>query len=147
MSTFEILREAYWKGDIIYDKDVDRAYRVKDVDVMRDWETQKQYVQITAEYLDYDGKKFGLCTALYRLWEFKGVKYLKDLEVFPAKFHPEYEKHREKLIKRGKEFEKHTGQHFMVYDGVALEYSFKCPPPRSKPFHADIDLLKNSNSI
>ncbi|KAG6838081.1 hypothetical protein C0991_001978, partial [Blastosporella zonata] len=53
------------------------------------------------------------------LHSFKGTAKIRDLDVFPLKYHPEPEKLHAALLQRGKKWVGLHGVHHMQYNGIA----------------------------
>jgi hypothetical protein len=75
---------------------------------------------IECENVDWNGTEFGRSIQGHHISFFEGTKLITQLEVFPLQFHPNKEQVKEKLISRGKKFQKLRGYHFKAYDGVGL---------------------------
>ncbi|KAE8142350.1 hypothetical protein BDV38DRAFT_295137 [Aspergillus pseudotamarii] len=115
-TTFRILREAFFPKDIIVDghADIPRAYRVLSAD-NRTNDYGKKYVHIEALYIDCDGHDFGTRRVEFVIWEFPGIRYLSDLDVFPLKYHPNHPQVVGDLVARGRRFAALKGQHFKAH--------------------------------
>ncbi|OJJ33550.1 hypothetical protein ASPWEDRAFT_116032 [Aspergillus wentii DTO 134E9] len=118
-STFEILREAFWAGDIVIDQQsaVPRAYRV--VDVSYKVTMCNRYLSIKTKFINFNGKKLGTVNRELTIDDFEGVKYLRDLPVCHLKDHPNKEAITEALIERGQKFLSLRGQNYKFHSGVA----------------------------
>ena len=79
--------------------------------------------QIQCQYIDCDGSKFVRKTSTQNIREFKGVKEITKLEVFPAHLHQDPENLLKKLRRRGERFEKLNGFHHMSYSGFYFDRS------------------------
>lgn len=77
--------------------------------------------QIQCQYMDSDGTKFERKASTQNIREFKGVKEITKLEVFPAHLHPDPKGLLEKLHKRGQRFEELNGFHHMSYSGFYFD--------------------------
>ncbi|KAI5780006.1 P-loop containing nucleoside triphosphate hydrolase protein [Geopyxis carbonaria] len=119
VSSFEVLREAFWPGDIILSNSngLRRAYRVKDAYYQQVNCVMMLLVQ--AESINYDGSRYGTQTEKFGIEEFNSVKYFEELPVFPMKYCSTKDKIREKLIARGRKFASLAGQHYKTHAGVA----------------------------
>jgi AAA+ superfamily predicted ATPase len=127
-TNYEILREAFWPGDLVVDACSSRVYRVTGASYVNNpWE-HLHYLSVQAEYIDHNGKEFGAVPTEFEIHQFEGVEYLKDLSVFPLKYHPQQEELKATLLKRGKRFAALKGQHHLNHDGIAI--TFTCPPSR-----------------
>ncbi|KAH8820722.1 hypothetical protein F5884DRAFT_720005 [Xylogone sp. PMI_703] len=125
VSSFDILREAFWPGDIIVDTSNDyiRAYRVKSADYEERWTPRgmEVYLAIKAEYTDSDGDVFGNMDTTFTIDGFKGVTFFNELNVFPLKYHPNSDEVFNTLVNRGKRFASLKGQHLKFLKGVVWD--------------------------
>lgn len=76
--------------------------------------------QLQLTYVDYDGKFFGLASALIPIYLFEGSVGITTLNAFPLNFHPKVDTIKRTLIARGKIFEGYRGRHNMEYKAIAL---------------------------
>jgi AAA+ superfamily predicted ATPase len=127
-TNYEIIREAYWPGELIVDACSGRVFRLTGVDYVDNPWDREFYLAIHADYIDHNGKEFGTVSREFQINKFEGVEYFKDLNVFPLKYHPRAEEIKATLLKRGKRFAALKGQHHLNHDGIAL--TFSCPPSR-----------------
>ena len=74
---------------------------------------------IETEYLDYDGKKFGMAQAKFDLKEFKGVRKITSLPLYPLKYHTTSEALKSQLLERGKRFTTLDGMQYKSQQGMA----------------------------
>ncbi|KAK3984263.1 hypothetical protein QBC44DRAFT_375395 [Cladorrhinum sp. PSN332] len=70
-------------------------------------------------YVDFDGSVFGYRSHHISLPAFKGTLHIMSLAAFPLKFHAYEFLVRERLITRGRLWEKLKGYHFKYYKGIA----------------------------
>ncbi|KAF4625596.1 hypothetical protein G7Y89_g12572 [Cudoniella acicularis] len=122
-SSFEILREAFWPGDIAVEGTASdaKSYRI----VSAKYRTLPSYgsgpprreLAINVEYIDFDGREFGTVDAQFSLPEFEGMKYLNELDIFPLQYHPDHEAMRERLLERGRKFVSLKGRQHKMYSG------------------------------
>lgn len=121
-ATYEIVREAFWPGDLVVNRcSGNRAYRVTAVNYCETWDG-KEYLDVDAEYIDSNGKEFGVCSTSFQIPKFKGVKYLTELSAYPLKYHPQYEEIKVALLARGRKWAALQGQHFKAHKGVGKTY-------------------------
>jgi hypothetical protein len=92
----------------------DRLYKVKEVIMC---ETQ---CRLECEFVDYDGKIFGIRKESTSISRFSGTKKITQFEAYPLKFHEDSGNLRGRLLDRGRKFEAYRGTHFVAYEGVAL---------------------------
>ena len=125
IASYEILREAYWPGDLIVNAcSGSCAFRVTGVEYVTTWE-RKEYLDIDAEYVNSDGTKFGTQSTSFQIPKFKGIKYLKELPTFPIKCLENADELKASLLARGKKWaELSQGQHYMRHIGIGriIEY-------------------------
>ena len=118
ISTYEILREAYWPGELLVDQCTSRIYRI----------TAAQYdntgfsrsLRIDADYIAYDGEKFGTREATFNVPAYGAVKYINKLEAFPLKYHPDQAAVKQQAVDNGKKFAALQGQHYKAHQGIAF---------------------------
>ena len=77
------------------------------------------YYNIEAEFLDYDGKTFGIAETIQQVENFKGTRRITSLPAYPLSYHPESIKLKEQLIARGKKFVSLDGMQYKFQDGMA----------------------------
>jgi hypothetical protein len=63
-----------------------------------------EYFELQCQYLDFDGKVFGLVIEKLGIEKFRGARQINQLSVFPLRFHPAPEKMKESLAARGQRF-------------------------------------------
>lgn len=138
-STYGILREAFWAGDLIVDRcsGFKRAYRLVDVSYYESEWDNEYYLDIEAQYIDYNGEEFGTSFEHFRIKQYKGVKYLYDLPVFPIKYLPQKDELLASLLARGKKFVSLKGQNFKTYNGICHTLDH-CRP---LPVHVDSRIM------
>lgn len=129
-TTYEILREAFWPGEMIVDtcSGLSRAYRITAVNYVEQSWDDEYFLDIDAEYIAHDGTTFGTVEANLRVDKFKGVKYFTDLPVFPLKYHEKESEIKTNLLERGKKFVELQGQKYKTHKGVCKTLS--CRPER-----------------
>jgi len=62
--------------------------------------------------VEWDGKRFGWNSECVDLSEFRNMRPIKDMSVFPLAFHPKKEAVKAGLIERGRLFENLAGNHY-----------------------------------
>lgn len=80
------------------------------------------FLQLDVWSVDWDGTKFGQHTTYLQNYEFAGTTPITSLQAYPLDFHAEKEQLIQRLVIRGKLFERFAGYHFQSYRGVALGY-------------------------
>jgi hypothetical protein len=78
----------------------------------------KEVLLVTVEYVDCDGKGFGVREGQFEIKEFDNTKYMNQLPIFPLKYHTEGETALQVLLERGRKFVALKGQHFKALRGV-----------------------------
>ena len=78
------------------------------------------FFKLDCRYLDYDGKVFGEAEASLTVAEFRGVKKINTLDVFPLQYHEQTEKLKDALTARGRKFISLIGIHHRNYKGIAF---------------------------
>ncbi|KAL2398967.1 hypothetical protein ABEF93_006715 [Exophiala dermatitidis] len=82
-----------------------------------------QMLTLNAWATDWDGRKFGRNHGFgLRIYEFEGTMPITSLDVFPLEFHPDKDNILQRLLARGRLFERFAGYHYRAYRGVALGY-------------------------
>ncbi|KAJ8130864.1 hypothetical protein O1611_g2763 [Lasiodiplodia mahajangana] len=77
--------------------------------------------QLKCQRVEWDGSRFGYSVMAFFIAPFEGTVPITDLDCFPLSYHPDEEGVKEKLIARGREFEKLAGYHYKSYRGPAIE--------------------------
>ena len=70
--------------------------------------------------MDWDGENFGLGSQTSQIYGFQGTKPITQLSAYPLEYHSSMYKIRERLIQRGKTFQRLHGYHYKAYQGVAI---------------------------
>ncbi|KAF7925776.1 uncharacterized protein EAE98_007001 [Botrytis deweyae] len=139
-SSFEILREAFWPGDIVVKgmSDNPRAFRLVEAfyKVKRSFGGGPDEVTliVKTEYIDFSGHEFGTVSEKFRVPEYPGINFISELDVFPLKYHPNKEVVERNLIARGRIFAALKGQNHRVYNGPVDEVdTYRRPGRYSSP--------------
>lgn len=81
---------------------------------------------ITANFVDWDGQRFGFAKENIMICEYGGTQDFTSLSVYPAEFHPFRKEARAKAIKRGERFRDLRGFQYKTYSGLVwLKYCGK----------------------
>ncbi|KAI9770678.1 MAG: hypothetical protein M1839_003062 [Geoglossum umbratile] len=78
------------------------------------------FFKLDCRYLDYDGKVFGEVETSLAVTEFRGVKKINTLHVFPLQYHEQAERLKDALAARGRKFISLIGIHHCNYKGIAF---------------------------
>jgi hypothetical protein len=121
-SSFEILKEAYWPGELLIECSLNRIYRITDASYQV---TQcGTFLVVECFYIDYDGKCFGTVSESFHLSAFRGVQYINELAAFPLKYHPQQDEIKARLLKRGRNFAALQGQHYKNHAGIVRNITY-----------------------
>ena len=74
-------------------------------------------------YVDFDGDNFGTVNRRLAISEFDNFETITRLAAFPLAHHRDPNGARERLLRRGREFESLAGQNFRQYSGIAFDSS------------------------
>lgn len=74
-----------------------------------------KYFQLVTEPIGWSGTAFGRGCEYVCIYAFTGTRPIKDLNALPLHFHPEKEKIRETLVRRGKKYEELAGYHYKAW--------------------------------
>ncbi|RYP51901.1 hypothetical protein DL768_002869 [Monosporascus sp. mg162] len=85
---------------------------------------------IDMEFVDWNGENSGYATTSLTIWEFEGYRRVTSLPVFPISFLSDEHEVKEKMIERGRKFEKLRGYHFMLCHGTKILLETEKPEPR-----------------
>ncbi|KAH0562182.1 hypothetical protein GP486_003116 [Trichoglossum hirsutum] len=120
--TYQHIWTIFEAGTIVFatEEGQDSAYKLNKA--TETWNCIGKYrqLQLECEYVDWDGQKFGKNNKTLEIPSFSGTRPISELNVFPLEYHPEQKLVKERLLDRGKIFERLRGQHFKMYNGVAL---------------------------
>ena len=75
---------------------------------------------LTCKNVDWDGSDFGYGSARYNIPAFSGTAPISSLLAFPIMYHSEKDEATERLIARGKVFERLSGYNYKQYQGIAM---------------------------
>ncbi|CZR65814.1 related to TOB3 (member of AAA-ATPase family) [Phialocephala subalpina] len=80
---------------------------------------------IHLEYVDWNGETCGYASTKTTITVFNGYRRVTSLPVYPLSFEGNAPEIREKMVKRGRQFEKYRGYHFLTCSGkkVLIETS------------------------
>ena len=75
---------------------------------------------LNCKNVDWDGSSFGYGGARYNIPAFSGTAPISSLLAFPINYHPRKDEVTERLITRGKVFERLSGYNYKQYQGIAM---------------------------
>jgi hypothetical protein len=73
---------------------------------------------LKSQYVDWNGKRFGIAKCEETISHFKGTQPITDLSLYPMKFHPSPDQLRTTLVQRGRKFEALQGCKYKTYKGT-----------------------------
>ena len=73
---------------------------------------------LKSQYVDWNGKYFGIAKCQEIISYFKGTRPITDLALYPMKFHPSPDQLRATLVRRGRKFEALQGCKYKTYEGT-----------------------------
>lgn len=91
------------------------AGRVREVSLVEGYGVR--YYTVKVYTTAWNGERFGMEKDTWKLDDFSGTRKVHTLDIFPLYMHPDRVKISEKLVQRGKKYEKLRGQHFLAYAG------------------------------
>ncbi|QDS74141.1 hypothetical protein FKW77_001155 [Venturia effusa] len=110
--TIDYLWTLFRPGDVAYmqdDNGNDQALYVKSVQA-HPWN-----FQLTCQYLDFDGRRFGYVDSSVQIPHFTGTKQITELNIYPLHHHKDVQNMKERLVMRGERFREFTGVHYKSY--------------------------------
>ena len=122
MITFDLLWALYKPNTIAYaptygDTTEPRAlkidYAVKESSLMKGI-----WYLIEGQYLEYDGKSFGMGIMHAEVPSFQGARKISSLDCYPLQYHKNPEELKTKLIERGKKFVALKGMNYRMHKGT-----------------------------
>lgn len=72
------------------------------------------------DQVDWNGAEFGLASVNIHIAKFEGTRSIYDLEAMPLAMHQNPSAIRDRLVERGRIFEKLKGRHFKSFNGTAI---------------------------
>lgn len=121
--TFDLLWALFLPNSLLFTVDPGSG---EDRVIKLDWAelrvtcNQGRFFHLDCRYVDYDGKAFGEANCALEIPEFRGVRKIDQLGVYPLQYHVNEESVRSKLVERGKKFVELKGMHYRMYRGVAF---------------------------
>ncbi|KAK3397445.1 P-loop containing nucleoside triphosphate hydrolase protein [Sordaria brevicollis] len=100
--------------------DQDRAFRVRRYYDEYDEHGNLAGMTVSCRYVDFDGEDVGTLKTHLTFRKYTGVVQLSELDIIPLHLHEDGEAIRQSLLARGRKWEKHLGQHYVQYNGLAV---------------------------
>lgn len=122
---FEWLHLAFRPGEVI----VRNVNGTLSAGILRDIRRGEDDICFTVATVDWNGVKFGVLEASWKLSSYQGSMEVPGLGVFPLSAHPDRDEIEKTLMSRGRVFEDLAGQHVKQYAGMAVQevdYGFFC---------------------
>ncbi|SMQ44928.1 unnamed protein product [Zymoseptoria tritici ST99CH_3D7] len=118
--TYEHLWALLEPNSLIYTKhdSQDRAMHVKSCKYGKDPMTNADYLYVTANFVDFDGQRFGMNRLTLKIAEFEGTQPITALPAYPLQYHEDSEQLQKSLIERGGRVEDFASPSFCQYSGV-----------------------------
>ncbi|KAH6973744.1 P-loop containing nucleoside triphosphate hydrolase protein [Ilyonectria sp. MPI-CAGE-AT-0026] len=120
---FDQLPIAFTPGEIILNKKdgVISAALLKEIERVTSDDEKDACYRFRVNQLDWDGMNCGVRESTFEIAEFEGALPLGDMDVLPLKSHPRHEVVKERLIARGRRFEKLRRERLMIYNAHGRE--------------------------
>ena len=122
--TFEYLWTIFEPQTLVYSTSDGKecVFKLNSSSVATDQRRGIDFLQLSVWSVDWDGTKFGQHNTNLQNYEFAGTTPITSLPAFPLEFHPGKTELIQRLVLRGKLFERFAGYHYKAYRGVALGY-------------------------
>ncbi|KAK5235296.1 hypothetical protein LTR47_003481 [Exophiala xenobiotica] len=122
--TFEYLWTIFEPQTLVYTVSDSKecVYKLNSSHTVVDQRAGLQVLSLDVWACDWDGTKFGQNHTTLKDYEFSGTTPITSLQAYPLEFHPGKEQLIQRLVTRGKLFERFAGYHYQAYRGVALGY-------------------------
>ncbi|KAJ5835805.1 hypothetical protein N7447_001831 [Penicillium robsamsonii] len=82
------------------------------------YNVKDRYLAITANFVDWDGNRFGYSKESVAICEYTGTQAIINLGAYPADLHPSQDEARVKAINRGQKFRDLHGCQYKTYSGL-----------------------------
>src|SRR6201996_9105121 len=122
--TFEYLWTIFEPQTLVYSVSDGKecVFKLNSSNTATDQRRGLDFLQLEVWSVDWDGTKFGQHTTYLQNYEFAGTTPITSLQAYPLEFHPDKTQLIQRLVLRGKLFERYAGYHYKAYRGVALGY-------------------------
>ncbi|GIK05562.1 hypothetical protein Aspvir_009675 [Aspergillus viridinutans] len=102
------------------------------------------YLAVTANFVDWDGRRFGYAKETLAICEYPGTQAITSLSAYPADLHPSQDEARVKAINRGQKFRDLRGFQYKAYSGLtanrgSVKIDGRIVVDASSYFHANPD--------
>ncbi|KAK3368676.1 P-loop containing nucleoside triphosphate hydrolase protein [Podospora didyma] len=114
--THEMVWQIFAPGELV----VAKFYGIETLCRVVRYKIKKTSCYITVEYVDWDGDRCGLASRLINIEYFASTRSVSSLPVYPLAFTSNPDEMKEKMLKRGREFEKLRGYHFLSCSGTMI---------------------------
>lgn len=115
---FDDLWMPYRPGELLVTGLRERERVLELEETYKDHECPKNWI-VAAKALTHDGTSFGYVRETFQINPFEGSKFVKDLLIYPLRYHEDQQTLTEKLIERGRKFASLKGSHYLAYDGIS----------------------------
>lgn len=117
--TFELAWTLFPRGTIVLSwGECDRLCKV--VDLIYSESGSDRSLQVTGEYLCFNGEKFVWDKMNLEIESFSGQKQITELKHYPLKYHKDAENLKKRCIARGKKALDYQAMSYCAYQGIAL---------------------------
>jgi hypothetical protein len=80
----------------------------------------EKYLTITGEFVEWNGKNFGMATTYKYIFKYQGTTPITQLSVYPLSYHPDANEIQKRCIARGKSWMDRCKYMFTAYEGVGV---------------------------
>lgn len=121
--TYELLWALFLPNSLLFTVDPGSG---EDRLIKLDWAEHREthdrgkFFQLDCHYVDFDGKIFGEANCTLEIPEFRGVRKIDQLGVYPIQYHNKEESLKKRLVERGRKFCELKGMHYRMYKGIAF---------------------------
>ncbi|KAL8828845.1 MAG: hypothetical protein Q9170_006423 [Blastenia crenularia] len=131
---FRDLWIAFKPGCLVYDKFNDTEYvsRLRSIHEVEDENDEINSWSLTLEDIVYSGADIGFAQCETTINRYSGCKPVHELVLFPLRLHPDEDRIRSDLLKRGRKFLSLYGTHHCFFDGMASMKSIEDTRVRSR---------------
>lgn len=133
---------AFKPGCLVYEKtnDIERVSRLRSIYEEEDDDDELVLWTLSTERIQYSGKDVGPTYHSIEIKRYTGCKSICELHIVPLHLHPEEERIRCDLLKRGRKYLSLWGIHHRSYDGAAHTFQVS----GSAHWHEDVHVNRCS---